>query len=161
MKNRTKGKPMDMQPGYDGAIVMNADAVKISATRFEARPIRCRPGSFEAEYGRKRNRLALYHAGMQFSTLWEKAHITVPTPDLERTGSAGWRGLPDGRVAALTKIKRMSETVGRYSMNRLVDYCIIGSTTAEMAGKYNSTRRAMASVLEMDLRAAASHFGSQ
>ncbi|HYE25083.1 MAG TPA: hypothetical protein VEG32_07780 [Clostridia bacterium] len=141
--------------GAEGAVLIDA-TVRISQTRSEARSIRCRPGTFEHEYGAKKTASALYHAGMHFSGLWERAHISVPSPDLRRSGSTQWRGLPDSRADALSEIKAVP--IGTDQRSRLIDFCIFGNTSAEIGAKWGMDRRQMASVLKSDLMSVARHF---
>ena len=71
---------------------------------------------------------------------------------------AAWRGLPDGRVAAIDVLNAASFELGRLPTSRLVDYCVNGLTTAEIARKHGQKERDMAPVLHQDLRACAIHF---
>ena len=157
-KNKaTKRERVELH-GYDGA-VLSATQVRITPTRFETRAIRCRPGSFEWRYGRQTAETALYHAGIHFADLWERAGIAaVSSPGLGEVGSGQWRGLPDGRAVAISEINDARRSLGRWSTARLVDYCVIGSTASEMAAKYQENERGMSHVLHSDLKACAEHF---
>lgn len=146
-------------PGYDGAEYFTT-RVKVSLTRTEPRLIRARPGTFEWRYNRDDDNLTpLYHAGVKFSGLWEKAGIASDSsPDLNGSGGGQWKGLPDARVMAMDEINSARKEIGRAGTSRLVDYCVMGTTTTEMADKYGVDDRAMGHVLMMDLRACAMHF---
>lgn len=158
-KAKRKPKMQFQMPGYDGAVLIEAP-VQISAMRSEIRPIRCRPGSFEWSYGAvKGGTGALYHAGVHFSGLWERAHVTVASPGFSSTTATQWRGLPDSRADALSEIKALGTAMGTYAMSRMIDYCILGTTSDEIGAKYRMTARDMRSVLRADLMAVASHFG--
>jgi hypothetical protein len=134
-------------------------SVRITAIRSEARSLRCRPGTFEWRYGRANADAALYHAGVRFAELWEFAGTaSASSPDLGAVSGGMWRGIQTGRLEAMDKIKAARSDIGRWSMARLVDYCVMGSSASEMARKYNTDDRAMAIVLNEDLRACALHF---
>lgn len=153
-----KARARELEPGFDGAVVVE-DSVHISTVRDATRLLRCRPGSFEWRYGRKHDNTALYHAGIHFSELWERAGIAQLTgPDLARVGSSGWRGLPDARAVAISDINEARKELGRWTVSRLVDYCVMGSTASEMAQKYDTDDRGMAHILHQDLRQCAFHF---
>ncbi|MHA6645658.1 hypothetical protein [Mesorhizobium sp. A623] len=72
--------------GKEGARLSKV-SVKISTDRTARRTIRCRPGTFEWRYGRNKQN-ALFHAGNQFATLWERARASLwpvpPTSFVER-----------------------------------------------------------------------------
>jgi len=148
---------MPAGPGYDGHVLANAQ-VQLSTLRFEKRTIRCRPGSFEWSYGTRKQHGTLYHAGVHFSGLWERAHITVASPNLTPSVATQWRGLPDSRAEALSEIKRLGQHIGTYAMSRLIDYCILGNTTTEIGSKYGLSSKAMHHVMHCDLSDVASHF---
>lgn len=151
-------KVIPMMPGYDGSIEINT-SVRITATRSEARSLRCRPGTFEWRYGRANADAALYHAGIRFAELWEFAGTaSASSPDLAAIGGGMWRGIQTGRLEAMEKIKAARIDIGKWGSARLVDYCVMGSTASEMAKKYNTDDRSMAIVLNEDLRACALHF---
>jgi hypothetical protein len=155
---KARQKTQAFVPGYDGAVEIET-SVRITATRSEVRSLRCRPGSFEWRYGRANADAALYHAGVRFAELWEFAGTSsASSPDLGAVGGGMWRGIQTGRLEAMDKIKAARSDIGKWSMARLVDYCVMGSTASEMARKYNSEDRAMAYVLNEDLRACALHF---
>jgi len=79
--------------------------------------------------------------------------------DYESAGSGSqWKGLPDGRLAAMDEIKQVRLDVGKWGMARLVDYVVMGTPSSKMAEKYGKDERAMSFVLHEDLRAVAFHF---
>lgn len=157
-KRKTKPRARKKTAGFDGAVVVDT-AVHISSERDTTRALRCRPGSFEWRYGRKHDNTALYHAGIHFSELWERAGIAqLSGPDLGRVGSAGWRGLPDARAVAISEINAARNELKRWTISRLVDYCVMGSTASEMADKYDIDARGMAHILHQDLRECAVYF---
>lgn len=147
-----------MEPGYEGAVEI-ATHVRISATRSEARSLRCRPGTFEWRYGRANADAALYHAGIRFAELWEFAGTSsASSPDLGAIGGGMWRGIQTGRLEAMDKIDAARKDIGKWSTARLVDYCVMGTTASDMATKYRHDERHMAIILNEDLRACAMHF---
>lgn len=151
-------KAAEMIPGYDGAVLINA-SVKITQTRWGDRPIRCRPGTFEWRYSRPNANSALYHAGIHFATLWEKAGTAAASsPDLGREGTGQWKGIPEGRLEAMQLIDAARKDIGKWGSARLVDYCVMGTPAPEIARKYKTDERAMAFILEADLKACAVHF---
>lgn len=158
-KAAKKKRAIENEPGYDGAEHYTTH-VKVSLTRSEPRLIRARPGSFEWRYNRDDDNLTpLYHAGVKFAGLWEKAGITSDSSlDITSAGGGQWKGLPDARVMAMDEINAARKEIGKWGTSRLVDYCVLGSTAAEMASKYGAGERAMAFVLMEDLRACALHF---
>jgi hypothetical protein len=152
-------KAAEMVPGFDGAEMITT-RVKITATRWEGRPLRCRPGTFEWRYGRENADSSLYHAGIHFATLWEKAGTAAASsPDLGREGTGQWKGIPVTRLEAMQKIDAARQDVGKWGAARLVDYCVMGTPAPEIARKYKTDERAMAFILEADLKACAVHFG--
>ncbi len=156
-----KAKKVEIdRAGYDGAVIFET-SVRLSGTRTEKRMVRARPGSFEWRYNRDDSNLTpLYHAGVKFATLWEKAGIASDSsPDLSMSGGGGqWKGMPDARVAAMSEINWARSEIGKWGTARLVDYCVMGTTVSEMADKYGFDERGMAHVLMMDLRSCALHF---
>jgi hypothetical protein len=157
MKAAARAKPM--LPGYEGAIEIET-AVRMSATRSDVRTLRCRPGSFEWRYGRKSADASLYHAGIHFAALWEKAGTAAAgSPDLDAKGGTQWKGIPDARVMAMSDINAARKDIGKWGTARLVDYCVMGTAVDKIAQKYGSRERDMANVLFEDLRACAAHFG--
>lgn len=154
---KPKRKDRTMQPGYEGHVVVDAH-VQLSALRTEKRAIRCRPGSFEWSYGTRREKAVLYHAGVEFGKLWEQAEISIKSPNMTPTVATQWRGLPDARAEAMSELQKVRLDLGTGTMSRLVDYCVMGTTVEEIAGKYGVDGRAMAAVLRVDLQSAARHF---
>ncbi len=154
-----KAQAIMSEAGYEGAVEIDA-SVRMTATRWENRVLRCQPGSFEWRYGRKGAEAALYHAGIRLADLWERAGTaSASSIDYDSAGGGGqWKGLPDGRLAAMDEIRQVRLDVGRWGMARLVDYCVMGTPSSKMAEKYGKDERAMAHVLHEDLRAAAFHF---
>lgn len=159
MGRPVKKKAIAQTEGFDGRETFETH-VRLSGTRFEKRSIRARPGSFEWRYNRDDSDLTpLYHAGVKFATLWEKAGTASDSsPDLSSSGGGQWKGLPDGRIMAMDEINQARKEMGRWSTARLVDYCVMGSTSSDMASKYGVDEREMGHVLRMDLRACAFHF---
>ena len=158
MKRRIKQRPRATEPGYDGAETFET-TVRISVRRSEKRSVRARPGTFEWRYNRDDSALTpLYLAGADFAVLMERAGAAdAKSPDLRLTGGAGWRGLPDGRVAALDRLKAIMREVGLLASSRLTTYCVRGQSVSEIASAHGIPQRDMAAVLHMDLRALALH----
>lgn len=154
----TFGKLVRADGGKDGARETKVD-IRISGKRSEKQVVRCRPGTFEWRYGRKKQD-AMFHAGSHFAQLWERAGIAVSSSAdfLRGTMSGHSTGATDGRVLAVRKVSAAVGEIGRYSASRLIDYCVIGLTTAEIARKHGEVDRDMAAVLHQDLRACAMHF---
>jgi hypothetical protein len=154
-------RPKRMQPmevGYEGTVLIDA-SVRLTATRYEDRILRCQPGTFEWRYGRKGANTSLYHAGIKFADLWERAGTaSASSPDLAFTGGGQWKGIPDSRVLAMSEIDAARKDIGKWGTARLVDYCVMGSTAARIALKYGMVERNMAPILDEDLRACALHF---
>jgi hypothetical protein len=146
------------EQGYEGAVEIET-SVRITATRSESRSLRCRPGTFSWRYARDNAPTALYHAGCDFSFLWEKAGIaSASSPDFAAVGGGMWRGIQVGRLEAMDKIDAARKSIGKLGTARLVDYCVMGSTASEMAQKYGIDERHMGIILNEDLRACAVHF---
>lgn len=144
--------------GKDGAQITTVK-IRISGDRSEKQIVRCRPGTFEWRYGRKKQD-ALFHAGSHFAQLWERAGIAVSSSaDFLRGTMSGYStGVPDGRVIATRKVSDAVKEIGRFSASRLLDYCVLGLTASEIARKHGQVDRDMAAVLHQDLRACAMHF---
>ena len=105
---RRKAGGTAQEPGFDGMKVMTS-TVRLSSARTERRSVRARPGTFEWRYGRKSADAALYHAGCHFADLWERAGTAAAkSRDLTIVGTPGWRGLPEGRAAALDEVVTLS-----------------------------------------------------
>jgi hypothetical protein len=139
-------------PGMDGAIETEV-GVRLTQTRADYRVMRCRPGTFEWRFGRDRDETVLYHAGVQFADLMERAGAAdARSVNFESAGGGAWRGLPDGRVAALDRLKPVLRDLGLASSHRLTRYCVRGETTAEIAHAFAVAERDMAAALKIDLR---------
>lgn len=158
MAKTNRKRVVEPMPGYGGAQLYDTD-VRVTAVRGTHRSIRCRPGTFEWRYGRKTGDSALYHAGIHFADLWERAGIaSAASPDLGSAGGGQWKGLPDGRAVAISEINAARVEIGRVPMSRLVDYCVMGTSASEMAAKYRMDERGMSFVLHADLQMCAAHF---
>jgi hypothetical protein len=144
--------------GKDGAKVTTVK-LRISGKRNDLQAIRARPGTFEWRYGRKRQD-ALFHAGSHLAVLWERAGIAVASSaDFLRGTSSGYpTEISDGRITAMDKLAGFVTEMGRAPAARLIDYCVSGLTTAQIAMKHGAKERDMAPVLHHDLRACAQHF---
>lgn len=138
---------------------MTSIKIRISGQRSETMAMRSRPGTFEWRYGRKKQDVH-FHAGSHLAKLWERAGIAVASSAnfLRGTGSGYATGISDGRVAAIDKLSGFVKEMGRAPAERLIDYCVAGLTTAEIARKHGAKEREMAPVLHHDLRACAQHF---
>lgn len=158
VRDKLKRKPKSTGPGYDGAQEFSAP-VRLSLTRVEPRTIRCRPGTFEWRYGRKTQDGTLYHAGCHLAVLFERAGTAAASsPDMDGQGGGGaWKGLPDGRVAALDALKPIIEALGTEPKLRLVAYCVEGVTVSEIATFAGIPDRDMAAIIHSDLMALAKH----
>ncbi|UVK47569.1 hypothetical protein BPNPMPFG_003356 [Mesorhizobium sp. AR07] len=101
-----------------------------------------------------------HHAGSHLAVLWERAGIAVASSAdfLRGTGSGYATGISDGRVAAIDKLDGFVKEMGRAPASRLIDYCVAGLTTAQIAMKHGASDREMAPVLHHDLRACAENF---
>lgn len=155
VKPRRKEGSNATEPGFDGMKLV-ASTVRVSSVRTEKRSMRARPGTFEWRYGRKSADAALYHAGCHFADLWERAGTAAAkSRDLTVIGTPGWRGLPEGRAAALDEVGTATRELGRLATSRLMAYCVEGRTTAEIARRHDTPERDMAAVLHQDLRACA------
>lgn len=152
-------KLLDEDGGKDG---MRTSVVRtrLSTGRTGRQVVRSKPGSFVWRYGRQMQD-ARFHAGSHLAQLWERAGIAVASSaSFLRGVSSGYStGISDGRVAALDKLRGFQDAVGMGSAARLVDYCVEGLTTGEIARKYGSRERDMAPVLDQDLRDCAAFFG--
>jgi hypothetical protein len=140
--------------GYDGNVLVRV-STRITNHRVDQRIMRCRPGSFDWRYAKRQS--ALYHAGNQFRLLWEKAGIALASSvDFMRgTRSGHQMGIAESRMNAIQHLKGIVTELGRFSTERLIDYCVLGHTTAELAGKHDLPDRDMAAVLDQDLRSCA------
>lgn len=140
--------------GYDGNVLVRV-STRITSHRVDHRIMRCRPGSFDWRYAKRQS--ALYHAGNQFRLLWEKAGIALASSvDFMRgTKSGSQMGISESRLHALQSLSCVVTDLGRFSTERLIDYCVLGHTTAELANKHALPDRDMAAVLDKDLRSCA------
>ncbi|TPK16678.1 hypothetical protein FJ872_17915 [Mesorhizobium sp. B2-5-9] len=145
--------------GGKGGAKVTSVKIRISGQRSETRAMRSAPGTFEWRYGRKKQDV-LFHAGSHLARLWERAGVAVASSAdfLRGTGSGYATGISDGRVAAIDKLKGFVKEMGRVPAERMIDYCVVGLTTAEIAMKHGATEREMAPVLHHDLRTCAQHF---
>jgi hypothetical protein len=132
---------------------------KLSSGRSGKQVMRCKPGTFEWRYGRQKQD-ALFHAGSHLAQLWERAGIALASSaDFLRGTSSGYAiGIGDGRVAAIDKLDGFRAAMGIKASERLIDYCVIGLTSTEIAKKNGTKERDMAPVLHQDLRDCAIHF---
>lgn len=145
-----------MEAGYEGAVLIDA-SVRLTATRYEDRILRCQPGTFEWRYGRKNADTSLYHAGISFADTWERASIHgISAMNMERGfGGNGSGGLTDARAIAFDRINEIRLEIGSRPTSMLVDYCVMGTPASKMAGKYGKSEREMAFVLHEALTACA------
>ncbi|MGE0290374.1 MAG: hypothetical protein AB7P16_29165 [Bradyrhizobium sp.] len=144
--------------GKDGAIE-SAVEVRISGARVKAGTMRCRPGTFEWKYGRNKQD-SLFHAGSHLATLWERAGIAVASSaDFLRGTKGGYAtGISGARLFAIDKLKGFVDDLGRKPSERLIDYCVVGMTSTEIARKEDVAEDDMPAILRADLRACAEHF---
>lgn len=145
--------------GKDGTTLTKV-RVRISSHRVDSMVMRCRPGTFEWRYGRNRQTV-LFHAGSHFAQLWERAGATVASSiDFLRGTRSGFKGgIADGRVFAIDALAGAAEGIGRFSFERLIDYCVKGQTAAEIARVHSEKERDIAAILNADLKSCARHFG--
>ena len=85
--------------------------------------------------------------------MWERAGIGSSGQSAigEGGGEGSWKGLPDGRVMAVDRIRNIGDEIGGPMMRRLVAYCVEGRTPKEIAGGITNDERCMSHVLEVDL----------
>lgn len=146
---RMSSKLLREDGGKEGTKLSKAK-VKISAERSERQVIRCRPGTFDWRYGRDKQD-ALFHGGNHFARLWEQAGTAAAcSPSMEGATGAAWRRMPVGRVAAIDVLNAAS-----FELVRLIDYCVNGLTSAEIARKHCQKERDMAPVLHQYLHGCA------
>lgn len=129
----------------------------ISGSRSRRVSMRCRPGSFEWSFGRKKRDNALFLAGSQLAILWEKAGMTVASSAAFLRGvSSGYKtGVSDGRLAAIDGLLGWKDYVGTAGAERMIAYCVEGKTSTELAMLAQVPPREMTAVLTSDLRATA------
>lgn len=144
--------------GNDGRLT-SLVRLKVSPHRTIHRTVRARPGTFEWRYGRD-SQGTLFHAGSHLAILWERAGMTIASSaNFLRGISSGYAtGLADSRAQAIDQLDHFHEAMGHGPAERLIDYCVLGLTTAEIARKDGSSERDMASVLNQHLRDCAKHF---
>lgn len=144
--------------GHDGARLSRVK-VKLTASRAGYQTVRSRPGTFEWRYGRNEQD-ALFHAGNHLAILWERAGMTIASSaNFLRGITSGYAtGLSDSRVQAIDQLDGFRDAMGEKQAERLIDYCVLGMTTAEIARKDGAKERDMAPVLHQHLRDCARHF---
>lgn len=144
--------------GFEGAIERE-EQVRISGRRTETRFVRSMPGTFDWRYGRD-TADPLFLAGSHFAQLWERAsHLSGGAIDIGSAGgSMDWKGLPDGKCVAMETVGHAMREIGKQSSARLVDYCVLGLTSTQIARKHGIGDRDIAPVLHQDVRACAIHF---
>ncbi len=128
-------------------------------SRTLVQTLRCRPGSFEWQYGRNKQN-SLFHAGSHLARLWEQAGIAVASSaDFLRGTASGYAtGISAARLATIEKLAAFVREVGRKTSDRLVAYCVHGMTSTEVAKAHGIPGRDIAAVLRQDLQACAEHF---
>jgi len=158
MERRERAEKKAAATGHDGTRLSRVK-VKLSSNRSSYQTIRSKPGSFEWRYGRNKQD-ALFHAGNHLAILWERAGMTIASSAnfLRGTTSGYATGLADGRAQAIDDLDGFREAMGQKPSERLIDYCVLGLTTAEIARKDGAKERDMAPVLHQHLRDCARHF---
>ena len=141
MEKRERIERAAAHVGHEGART-SLVKIKVSADRVAYQTVRSRPGTFEWRYGRKKQD-ALFHAGSHLAVLWERAGMTVASSaNFLRGISSGYAtGLADGRAQAIDKLDGFRTTMGQKPAERLIDYCVLGLTTAEIARKDGTKER--------------------
>ena len=149
--------------GFDGSVIYIRERPIPGTSRKQSTSIRSKPGTFEWRYcrGKPGSEMdMLYLAGSDFCELWERAGMDGPgSVDWAKSGTTQWRGLPDARVVALDEVKAMSRALGMLVTQRLVNYCVEGKTSRQIATAFGDPERDMAIVLASDLKAAAIYLG--
>jgi hypothetical protein len=155
---RNTRKLLKEDGGKEGAKV-SVVKLRVSGERVARQAIRAKPGTFEWRYGRHKQD-ALFHAGSHLARLWERAGIAIASSAdfLRGTGGGYAVGIGDGRVAAIDKLDGFRTSMGVGASERLIDYCVVGLTSTEIAQKNGTKERDMAPVLHQDLRDCALHF---
>jgi hypothetical protein len=158
MEKRNRADKRDATLGHDGARLSRVK-VKLSSTRSGYQTVRSKPGTFEWRYGRD-DQDALFHAGNHLAILWERAGMTIASSAnfLRGTASGYATGLADSRAQAIDQLDGFRDAMGEKPAERLIDYCVLGMTTAEIARKDGAKERDMAPVLHQHLRDCARHF---
>lgn len=158
MAKRDRAERRAASVGHEGARTSRVK-VKLSSSRTSYQTVRAKPGTFEWRYGRNKQD-ALFHAGNHLAILCERAGMTIASSAnfLRGIASGYATGLADGRAQALDRLDGFRDAMGHKPAERLVDYCVLGLTTAEIARKDGAKERDMAPVLHQHLRDCASHF---
>lgn len=158
MQSRQREEKKAAANGHEGARLSRVK-VKLSSSRTILQTVRSRPGTFEWRYGRN-NQDALFHAGNHLAILWERAGMTIASSAnfLRGTSSGYATGLADSRAQAIDLLDGFRDGMGQKPAERLIDYCVLGMTTAEIARKDGAKERDMAPVLHQHLRDCARHF---
>lgn len=144
--------------GHEGARLSRVK-VKLSSKRASHQTVRSKPGTFEWRYGRN-NQDALFHAGNHLAILWERAGMTIASSaNFLRGVTSGYAtGLADSRAQAIDQLDGFRQDMGQKPAERLIDYCVLGMTTAAIARKDEAKERDMAPVLHQHLRDCARFF---
>lgn len=158
MAKRERAERQAAAIGHDGAKTSRVK-VKLSSDRVGYQTVRSKPGTFEWRYGRNQQG-ALFHAGNHLAILWERAGMTIASSaNFLRGISSGYStGLADSRANAIDRLDGFRDAMGQKPAERLIDYCVLGMTTAEIARKDGAKERDMAPVLHQHLRDCARHF---
>lgn len=158
LEMRERMELRDAVIGHEGARLSRVK-VKVSSDRVAYQTVRSKPGTFEWRYGRNKQD-ALFHAGSHLAILWERAGMTIASSAnfLRGTSSGYATGLAEGRAQALDLLNGFKEAMGHRPAERLIDYCVLGLTTGQIAAKDGSKERDMAPVLHQHLRDCARHF---
>jgi hypothetical protein len=161
MEKRARAERKAALIGHDGAKTSKVRVRDLQGQRARSltQAIRCKPGTFEWRYGRNRQD-ALFYAGNHLAILWERAGMTIASSaNFLRGITSGYAtDLAEGRAQAIDKLDGFRETMGQKPAERLIDYCVLGLTTAEIARKDGAKERDMAPVLHQHLRDCARHF---
>jgi hypothetical protein len=161
MEKRATAERKAAQIGHDGAKTSQVRVRDLQGQRARTLTltIRCKPGSFEWRYGRDKQD-ALFHAGNHLAILWERAGMTIASSaNFLRGITSGYAtDLSEGRAQAIDKLDGFRDAMGQKPAERLIDYCVLGMTTAEIARKDGAKERDMAPVLHQHLRDCARHF---
>lgn len=134
--------------------------VRVSSLRTAQSAFRSKPGTFSWRYGRN-VQSAEFNGGSHLAHLYERAGMTIASSAnfMRGTRSGYATGISDGRLNAIDKLDGVRNLLGSVGVERMVDFCVHGLTTREIAGKNGEEIRAMATILHHDLRKVAEHFG--
>lgn len=161
MEKRAKAERKAAKLGHDGMLISTVRVRDLQGQRARTltQAIRCKPGTFEWRYGRNEQD-ALFHAGNHLAILWERAGMTIASSaNFLRGITSGYpTGLAEGRAQAIDKLDGFRDAMGQKPAERLIDYCVLGLTTGEIARKDGTKERDMAPVLHQHLRDCATHF---